>query len=93
MICFKDADLDDMHVRGLRTLGPFGRLEADSLTFGERLEALRLDLREVYKQVTAVLLLDKAVAFLIGEPFDCSFWQGCSSLPIPVAEYSNHAKK
>src|SRR5659263_23260 len=68
-----------IHVRGLGALGAFRSFEAHFLALGEGFEAVAFDLREVHKQICPVLALNKAEAFLIGEPFDCSFWQVNSS--------------
>jgi hypothetical protein len=67
------------HVRSLRSLWTLGSLKAHPLALGKGLETIALDLREVHEQIVSALLLDKAEAFLIGEPFDCSFWQVASS--------------
>jgi hypothetical protein len=77
------------NVRGLRTLGPFGWFEGDLLAFGEGLESVSLDGRKVHEQIVPVLLLNKAVALLIGEPFDCSFRQDFLLPPFPWEERSN----
>src|SRR5689334_6672203 len=66
-------DLDD--VRRLQALGALGRLELDLRTFGERLEAVAGDAREVNEQIGAsVGRRNEAVALGVAEPLDSS---GC----------------
>src|ERR687884_2038207 len=64
---------DDLDVRRLRALRPFARLELDLRAFGQRLEALAGDLREVDEDVLAAAVgRDEAVALGVVEPLDVS---------------------
>jgi hypothetical protein len=68
-----------LHVCGLGALRALSGFKRHLLTFSEGFETIVLNLRKMHKQIVPALLLDKAEAFLIGEPFDCSFWQVRSS--------------
>ncbi len=70
------------YVRSLGTLRALSGFESHFLALREGFETISLDLRKVHEEIVAVLLLNKAETFLIGEPFDCSFWQGNSSFPL-----------
>jgi hypothetical protein len=56
------------YVRSLRPLRSVGDLELDPIIFGEALEAVSLDGREVNENVWAVLLLDEPKTLGVVEP-------------------------
>src|SRR6266481_5487501 len=58
----------------LQTLGALGHLELHTGAFIERPVSLRLDSREVHKDILPVLPLDEAVALGCVEPLHCTFF-------------------
>src|SRR5688572_20768308 len=63
------ASGDGRDVGGLVALGALGHRELDALVFGQRLEAVALDLAEMGKQVLAAVVGgDEAVALGLVEP-------------------------
>src|SRR5882672_3076917 len=69
--CFWGA-LAAHHVRGVEPLVTLLHFELHHLAFGERLEAVHLDGREMHEHVLATLLLNEAVALGIIEPLHLS---------------------
>ncbi len=69
----KLLELRSLNVRSLLAFRALRDFELDFLTFFESLEAVHLDCGKVRKQIfTAVIWGDKAEAFRIVEPLDCT---------------------
>src|SRR6267143_5262855 len=68
----KGARLDAHDVRGVEPLVPLLHFELHHLTFGERLEAVHLNRREMHEHVFATFLLNEAVSFGVIEPLHLS---------------------
>ena len=72
-------------VDGHQPFGPIGEFKLDPGPFLEGFEPFHLDGREVCKGIGAPTVgLDKAEAFGIVEPFDCTAGHGLSPLFAPV---------
>src|SRR5262245_11384626 len=66
--CFEAVPLGPANARGLQALRPTGDLELDALTFGQSLETLALDGREVHEHVLAAFLRDETKTLGLVEP-------------------------
>lgn len=69
-----DHDLNWPDVFRLPTPRAFGDAELNRLAFLQALESTRLDGGKVHKHVLSVLAADKAIAFGIVKPLNCSLF-------------------
>jgi len=60
------------NVGGLQALGPLFDFELDLLAFFQAAEAIGLNSGEVYEDIVAAFMSNKAVALATIEPFDCA---------------------
>ena len=68
--------LDGLDVLGLPPFRAFNYVELDLLTFLQAAESSRLDGREVYEYILAVLAADKTISFGVVKPLYCSCFHG-----------------
>jgi len=68
--------LDSLYVLGLPPFRAFNYVEADLLTFLQAAESIRLNGREVYEHVLAVLAADETITFGVVKPLYCSCFHG-----------------
>src|SRR5215471_15863362 len=61
-------------VRGLQAFGPLSHLELHLGTFIQGTVALRLNCREMYEHILAILTLDKSISLGRVEPLYCAFF-------------------
>src|SRR5579872_369863 len=73
--------LERLHVFSLPTLGTLRYVELHRLAFLQAFETARLDRREVYKNILAILAADETIAFGVVEPLYCSFFHIRASFP------------
>jgi hypothetical protein len=66
--------LNRLHVLSLQALRALGDVELHALALLQALEASRLDCRKMHKNIFAILTADKAIAFGVIEPLDCSLF-------------------
>src|SRR6185369_2432904 len=64
--------LDLADVRGLQTFGSLRHVELHAITFGERLEAIALDRREVHEHILSTFLREESETLRLVEPLYCS---------------------
>jgi hypothetical protein len=67
-------ELDRPDVFGLPAFRPFSDAELNGLTLLQALKPARLDRREMYKNVFAILAADEAIALGVVEPLYCSLF-------------------
>ena len=65
---------ENPNVLGLKALRAFSHIEFNGLTFLKAPEPIRLNRREMYKDISAVLTADKAESFRIVKPLYCSLF-------------------
>src|SRR5437764_11247390 len=68
--------LDSLNVLGLPPFRAFNYVELDLLTFLEAAESARLNSREVYENVLAVLAADETITLGVVKPLYCSCFHG-----------------
>ncbi len=68
--------LDSLHVLGLPPFRALHYVKLHLLTFLQAAESSRLNGREVYKHVLAVLAADKSITFGVVKPLYCSCFHG-----------------
>jgi len=82
LVVNKKAQLQEFHVRGLRSFRTFGDVELNAPAFLERLEPLADNSRVVDENVGPVFTLDEAETFAVVEPLHSTFCHARStSLP------------
>src|SRR5437016_8830030 len=74
--------LQRLHILGLPPLGALDHIELHLLTFLQTAESIRLNGREVYKHVLAVLTADKSIALGVVKPLYCSCFHRCCLFPL-----------
>ena len=77
-----ESGLERLHILGLPALGAFDHIELYLLTFLQAAESVRLNGREVYEYILAVLAADKSIAFGVIEPLYCSCFHGVALFPL-----------
>ena len=70
--------LDRSYVLRLEPLRALGDVELYGLAFLQAAEAARLNRREMYEDIFAILTANKAKAFGVVKPLHCSCFQLCS---------------
>ena len=78
----EEVSLQWLYVHCGRTLIALLDVKANSLTLIKRLEAFALNGTEMYKDIPAFIILDKAKPFLLVEPLYLTFCQSCTP-PFP----------
>jgi hypothetical protein len=68
--------LDGLYVLGLPPFRAFDYIELDLLTFLQAAESTRLNGREVYEHVLAVLAADETITLGVVKPLYCSCFHG-----------------
>src|SRR5437764_9922851 len=79
---FTGSGLQRLHILGLPALGALDHIELHLLTFLQAAESIRLNGREVYKHVLAVLTADKSIALGVVKPLYCSCFHRCCLFPL-----------
>ena len=70
------SGLHRLHILGLPPFRALDHIELYLLTFLQAAESVRLDGREVYKHVLAVLAADEPIALGVVKPLYCSCFHG-----------------
>ena len=76
------SGLDRLYVLGLPALGALDNVKLHLLTLLKTAESPRLDGREMYKDILAVLAADKTVALGVVKPLYCSCFHGVALFPL-----------
>jgi len=79
---FTGSGLQRLHILGLPPLRALDHIELHLLTFLQAAESIRLNGREVYKHVLAVLTADKSIALGVVKPLYCSCFHRCCLFPL-----------
>jgi hypothetical protein len=76
------SGLRGLHILGLPPFRAFDHIELHLLTFLQAAESVRLDCREVYEHVLAILAADKSIALGVVKPLYCSCFHGVAFVPL-----------
>jgi hypothetical protein len=74
--------LNPLHILRLPSFGSFDHVELNLLSFLQAAEASRLDGREMYEYILAVLAADKSIALGVVKPLYCSLF--CHDVAVPL---------
>jgi hypothetical protein len=89
----KEVSLQWLYVHRRRAFIPLLDIKADSLTLVKGLEALALNRTEMYKDIPAFIILDKAKPFFLVEPLYLTLCQCCTPLSNKVSKRASHPSR